>query len=305
MQGESPKVLVLGASGYVGRHLHDRLGPQRSVATFNKTPIEGGIPFNALDDSLKETLDRPQDISHAVVLLGETHIDTCVTDQERSRALNVDGIVAVIEDLMELGIVPVFASSDNVFDGNDGPYSETDAPNPIVVYGKQKLEVERYLESHCRDYCIVRLSKAYGIEPGDGTLFTAWYESLRNEEPIRAAADQVFSPVFIDDVVEGILRLIERNSRGTFHLCGPESVSRADFLDSLIDQAGPGLPSGFRVEKCGINDFGLVETRPLNVSMLSTKFRAETGLTPCSSKETIPRMLRNFGDQRLHTQGLK
>ena len=192
-------ILILGASGYIGRHLFKRLGIGRAVATFNKNPINDAVKFDSLNMSIADLKIDDREISHAIILLGETNIDTCAGNEKKSNDLNVGSIIALIEDLKSEGVIPVFISTDNVFDGTRGSYSETDLPNPIVVYGRQKLEIENYLQSQCKDFCIVRLSKVYGLAPGDGTLFTTWMKALFDGEYIRVATDQVFSPISIDD----------------------------------------------------------------------------------------------------------
>ena len=285
---DNKKILILGGSGYVGRHLFAKLGPQRAIATYHNNVLPDGIRFDATTMSLSDILDAEVDVSYAIILLGETNIDKCAKDKAASRFVNVEGIIKIIKELKTAGIKPMFISSDNVFDGFQGGYSETDKPNPITSYGKYKVEVETFVRDLIEDHCIVRLTKVYGDTPGDGTAFTDWANSLIKGDLLRVATDQVFSPTHIDDVVDGIIRLLEMNAQGIYHLCGPDAASRAAFLDMLIAEMKPVLQSETEVVRCSMNDFPLVEERPLNVSMNSDKFRAKTGLSPKSVQSILP-----------------
>ncbi len=291
MSSDFNKILILGSSGFVGRHLLQALGSSRTISTYCKSPIPGGVAFSLPQSKLVDVLEKPQEISHAVILLGETHIDTCANQLSSSQAVNVTGIIGVIEELYKLNIKPIFASTDHVFDGAKGGYKENDTPTPIVAYGRQKRAVEEYLEQTANEYCIVRLSKVYGSDPLDGTLFTAWHRALRDGASIDVASDQIFSPIHINDVISGILELINQPSHGTYHFCGPDSMSRLCFLEELMKIYGRSTSITSRVEQRSINDFELTETRPIDVSMLSTRIQSELGMAPRSYKQILPELI--------------
>ena len=297
MSIENKKILILGGSGYVGRHLFAELGPEQAIATYHNNVIPNGIRFDSRTMSLSDIVDVGADVSQAIILLGETNIDACAKDRVASHGLNVESIIKIVEDLTAAGIKPMFISTDNVFDGSQGGYRETDEPNPITSYGKYKLEVETFVRGLGEDNCIVRLTKVYGGFPNDGTAFSDWANSLIKGDSVRVATDQIFSPTYIDDVVKGLVCLIERNVRGIYHLCGPDALSRAGFLDLLIAAMKPIVQFESEIIRCSMHDFDVLERRPLNVSMDNDKFRAETGLRPRSVSEFLPGFvstLKNF-----------
>src|SRR3989338_3773904 len=84
---------------------------------------------------------------------------------------------------------------------------------------------------------------------------------------IRCAGDQVFSPIFIEDLVEAIIRVIDRDVSGIFHMSGPRSYVRIDLLKIFLRAVQKIVRMDTRVEPCSINDFDLTERMPLNVSM--------------------------------------
>lgn len=273
------RILVLGGSSFVGGHLAARLGPARALATYCRTPVEDGVYFDALTMRLSEILTRPEEFSHAVILLADTDPDSCAADRKRSWKLNVACVTAMLTDLERWGIVPVFASTEFVFDGVDGDYREDDPPHPILTYGEQKLTVERELQRRGGPCLMLRFSKIYGLQRGDDTLLTNWLEAIeRGQTTIRCAADQIFSPIAVQDVIEAIIRLIDRNHTGLFHVSGPAAYSRLALLEGLIARLRAMGPVPVTVVPCSIHDFALREKRPVNVSMKPDRLVAATDL---------------------------
>ena len=223
------KILILGGSSFVGRHLVVRL-KDTVIATYFRRPFHNGVFFDSLSMKVSDILNSKEKISHAVILLGDTNPKTCVNDINLSNKLNVESIKLIINDLIRLGIKPVFASSEFVFDGNKGNYIETDEPNPILIYGKQKLEIENYLKENCSDYIVVRFAKIFGTEKMDNTIFTNWVEDIKQHKEIKCASDQIFSPIFVEDIVEAIIRLINKESNGIFHVAGIKPYSRIELI---------------------------------------------------------------------------
>lgn len=291
---ESKKVLILGGSSYVGRHLFQRLGPDNAIATYYSNPIENGLYFNSLNMGLADIVRDPQSISVAVILLGDTDPETCAADINKSQAVNVESIKSVLRTLRAWGIKPVFTSSEFVFDGKKGNYRENDCPNPILTYGRQKVEVEEFIKDNFQDYLILRLAKVYGSQPKDGTIFTNWLEAVKTRPVLECAFDQKFSPVYVDDVVEGIIRLVANNCRDIFHLSGPQGFRRIELLEILLDRIRKYAELEVKVVPRSINDFPLREKRPLDVSLVADKLVEAAGLKMYRVEEICEKIVRDF-----------
>ncbi len=271
------KLLILGASSSVGSHLYSRLGPERAIGTFNSKPVPGGRRFDSLSMRLNQVVEKGE-ARHAAVLLADPQPDSCLKDPEKSRRLNVTAMMALLEQCWELGIVPIFASTEFVFDGAKGDYIESDRADPILLYGQQKKEIEDFLAASGRPYCCFRLAKVYGDRPGDGTLFTAWASQLAGgTRHFRCAVDQRFSPVFVGDVGETILRMADRDLRGVYHLSGNQAFSRIDLLRRTVAAFAARRPVEVEIEACSIDDFPLPEPRPKDVSMRADALARATG----------------------------
>jgi dTDP-4-dehydrorhamnose reductase len=297
------KVLLLGGCGFVGRAVARRFGVERVAASYHRPPSAGAdrwppgsFRFDAATQDLLEVVPDLSPYSHAVVLLGDTKLNSCFNDQAKSYALNVVGIRRVLDRLREHDVFPVFTSTEAVFDGRRGNYDESDAPNPLNVYGRQKVEVERYLIDHFTDSLVLRLAMVYGDAPGDGSLPTDWAGKLHRGEPFTCAHDNRCSPIHVDDCAASIAALIERGCRGIYHVAGTRAVSRCEIADLLIDEAvrcGSKPPD---VKRCSIDDFKLPEPRPHDVSLNAAKCIAATGVVPRDVADACRTLIRRtFG----------
>lgn len=272
----SARVLVVGASGLVGTALLERLGSS-AVGTYASRPFAGGVHFDALEQSIEARVDVGA-FSHAVILLGTIDPEAVARDPSASRRLNVDAVASLVETLAVAGVVPLYTSSEVVFDGARGSYVEEDQPNPLFLYARQKVEVEQRLGG-LSDFVVARLGRVFGSMPGDGTLFDAFLQDLRANRAVRVAHDQVFSPLHVTEAADALARLIEGNQSGTFHLGGPRALSRADAFALALDVwRDAGRTYTAQVETIAVDDLPTSEPRPRDVSLLTSKLVARTGV---------------------------
>jgi dTDP-4-dehydrorhamnose reductase len=258
----------------VGRYVTAALGPSRALTTHYRSPAPGTVYFDIHSTHVRDILPRHSDFTHCVLLSAEPQIDACKLDPDGSRKLNVTAAISVISQLNVLGIRPVFASTEYVYDGDTGNYTEGDAPAPATLYGQQKLEVERHMTAHAPGGLILRLAKVYGSDPGDRSILTGWLKEIREGRTITAARDQVFSPVHAADVAQAVVALIDRNLAGTFNVAGPEAYTRSGMLRRLASSLA--LPASIR--ECSLADLTFADRRPFNLSMSAVKIVEATGL---------------------------
>ena len=291
---EPRQILVLGGSSFIGRHICQNLGSERVVATWHRRPLDGGLQFDARTQSLDEVVDLRDGFSHAVILFAVPNPEACMRDPERSRHLNVDRTIYLLEQLYNQGITPVFASSEYVFGDNKGNRSEEDPVSPQTLYGRLKAEIEHYIVAADKPALIVRLNRVVGIERGDGTLLTNWAEELAHNKDIRCADDQFFSPVSITVVVEAICELIGQNKLGLFQVCGQEGMSRIAMLEKLIKARRQRYRYEGKVTRCSINDFPTSEPRHLDTTMRPDKLIKATGMQMPSFDELCAKLVANW-----------
>ncbi|MEG3641238.1 SDR family oxidoreductase [Magnetococcus sp. PR-3] len=275
--------LIIGASGFIGQQLYRRLGAERCVGTYAHTPFAGGVAFDPTTTDPALFLDQHGPFEHIYVLMAMSSLVACAEDPARAHAINVDAVLAIARWCQQHQTPLLFSSSDAVFDGENAPYNEQHQPTPLVTYGKQKREVECYLQAHMPElHTTVRLSKTYSSDPEDGTLLSAWAKAWQQGQAITCATDQRFNPIHVADAVEAMVQLMAGQHRGLYHLCGPTSVNRYELMLQLKKayeaRLGP-LPS-WDITTCLINDFGFSEPWPIDISTQIDKLLATLPLTP-------------------------
>jgi len=282
--------LIIGGSGYVGTHLRRRLGDS-ALATFNRAPFAGGVPFDGCRDRLADrVLTMAPDVEAAFILQGISNIDACARDPAGSRAVNVEAVIRIVEDLTTAGILPVFTSTDGVLDGTGHLVDETEPARPLMTYGRHKAEVEAYLAARTERSIAVRLSKVVGIDRHKSNMLSGWLDQLEQGGVIKCASDQVFCPILADDVAEALVRLVEGGADGLYNLGGPAPLHRRTFLDLLIDDMSRHREIVATIEPCLLNDLPFLEPRPIDQSMSIDKLVQATGWRPTTMAEVCRRV---------------
>jgi len=209
---------------------------------------------------------HPDCVIHTAAL---TNVDGCEKERDKAWEVNVVGAENVALACRNLKIKMIHISTDYVFDGKNGPYSETDKPHPIGFYGKTKLESEKRISEIVEDFVIARTMVLYGYFPGVRKNFVTWLiGKLRNGEKVNIVTDQYGTPTLADDLARVLIVLFEKDGRGLYNTAGSELISRYDFalrvaeifdLDSSLIQKATSdhlkqpaprpLQSGLRVDK--------------------------------------------------------
>jgi dTDP-4-dehydrorhamnose reductase len=289
------KILILGGSSYVGRQLTQQMQPNRFLVTYNSNPIEGGVKFDAGEMVLEKVISSPDEFSHAIMLLGDTQPDSCFSDPVKSQKINVDGLKKVIDFLNRWSIKPIFTSTEFVFDGKTGNNTEEISPNPILLYGAQKLAMENYIQENSDDYLIFRFAKIFGNILDDSTLFSGWMRAILNGvSSIQCASDQYFSPVYIQDVINIIQLACSTNHSGLYNLSCGERKSRIELLEMFLTEVNTVRSTDIKIEPCSILDYDLPEPRPLDVSMSCKKLISHFDYTPQDIRKTIRELVQKW-----------
>jgi len=266
---KSSKLLIIGSSGKIGNQILKHIDLDNTTYTYCNTPINNGVKFDITKNSISEIFDLG--IYKSVLFLSAlTNTNYCYTNRELSDLVNVVSTKRLLSELIENNVHFTFFSTEYVYDGKHGNYNETSQKNPIVIYGKQKDNIEKFIVNNTKNYTILRISKTYSNDISDQTIFSNWYKSLiiENNNEIACAMDQFFSPMLADDLFRIIKYLLENETIGIYNVGGPERLSRLTCLKNFIDIF---KIKGVKILERPLNQLAKNETLPLDVSFETTK----------------------------------
>lgn len=237
MEIEKEKILVIGCNGLVGSKFFRKKDDKYDFfGTYNsEVPELGGNKDNLfqLNITNKENVDEilkkvnPDYIIHTASI---TNVDYCEDHKEESYDVIVQGTKNIVEHCKKNGTKLIFISTDYVFDGNDGPYSEDSEPNPIGVYGSHKLLAENLIKNKSIDkfkYLVVRTTVVFGNHEKKINFFNWLLGQLNKNDEVTIVDDQYSTPILAEDLADGIMFCI--NKEGIVNISGSESLNRYDF----------------------------------------------------------------------------
>lgn len=238
------RVLVTGASGFIGGHLFHTAPPGWEVwgIHLNSTSFADTSRILRVDlrnqESLRAILDgiKPDAVIHCAAF---SRVAFCENAPTAAWEMN-SRVTALLSALCtERMIRLIFLSSDMVFDGRKGHYSERDNPNPINFYGWTKLAAERQVASMGDRYVIARVNLTYGPPLEGGTSFSEEIvETVRAGQPYHLYADQSRSFMSVQNLAQCLWELAESDFCGILHLGGSEATDRVTFARNLAHQVG-------------------------------------------------------------------
>jgi dTDP-4-dehydrorhamnose reductase len=218
---------------------------------------------------------RPRTIFH---LAAVTSPDQCERDRATARRVNLDATREIALWAAASGAKLVFASTDLVFDGRKGDYREEDPANPLGVYGKTKLAAEQAVLEKCPGAVVIRGSLFYGISgPAGRTFLSRVLEALSSGMGIRLFTDQKRNPVLLEDLAGAMIKAVDLDLNGLYHVAGGEVVTRFEFGKIVCEAFGfsESLLTPIRMA-----EFEYEAPRPPDSSLNITKFAAATGFEP-------------------------
>lgn len=230
------RILVTGASGFIGFHVAERLARAYDVYyTYHRHPlrIEHASGFRVPLESEPRFCQiisefKPSVVIHAAAL---TDRALCQRDWNRAYAANILATQQLYELVSSARARMVFLSCADVFDGVRGNYAETDEPFPRSRYGKTKaLAEENILEGRLRGHVVIRCSIPFGwgIAPSRGFLGQL-ADAARAAGPFRLRKDVTIAPVYVSDLVTAIEKIIRQAEGGLFHVAGSVALPEVEF----------------------------------------------------------------------------
>ena len=209
----------------------------------NKIKNSEGYEFEILDitEAKKtEAIIKKFSPTHIINTAAITLTDFCEQEQELCWKVNVTGVENILHAIKNTSVHLIHLSTDLIFDGKKGLYSESDTPSPLSFYGYSKWTAERKIMESSVRYSILRTVLVYGIsDTVSRTNFLLMVkENLEKKKKLQVVTDQFRTPTLAEDFIEGIRLVYESGRTGIFHIAGAEYISIFDFAERTADVFG-------------------------------------------------------------------
>lgn len=296
------KVLITGAHGLLGQKVLQMFSKEKkfeilATAKQEKTFLEcENFKYKKLDITKKEDVEKIISNFKPDVVINTaayTNVDGCEVNKELAWNVNVEGVRNIVSALKNTNSIIIHISTDYIFDGKAGPYTENDKPNPINFYGRTKLESESVIKSSGVRFLIFRTNVLYGNGKNVKKNFALWlYEMLSAGKKVRIVTDQIGNPTFVDDLAFAILKAVELGREGVYNLGGSDFVSRFDF--ALIFAEIFGFDKSL-IQPVETSELKQTAPRPLRSGLVILKAQKELMFKPRGVKDGIIAFKESLG----------
>jgi dTDP-4-dehydrorhamnose reductase len=226
-------VFIIGASGLVGgncrKHFIEKGWNVKGSYFSYKT--DETVFYNTLVPGHPENFDVAAFMPDVIVHCGAlTHVDYCETHPDESYEQTVTSTRNVIALARQCNARLVYISTDYVFDGRHGPYTEEDAVNPLSVYARHKLEAEQMALKEIEGSLVLRVTNVYGNELRGKNFISRIIDQCKNNQrlTLKLPYDQYASPANAWDIARAMYVLLRDNKRGIYHIAGTDYLNRVE-----------------------------------------------------------------------------
>lgn len=291
------KILITGSNGQLGNELSKIISTGTSeIGKISDSLRESeviALDVDGLDITnlkmVREVLNREKpDV--VINCAAATNVDGCETQKDFAFKVNTLGArnLAIVSEEIRAKLVQV--STDYVFSGatRETPFTEFDLTEPYSVYGKTKLEGEKYVRELCSKYFIVRTAWLYGYV---GNNFVYTMRRLGEErDRLTVVNDQTGNPTNANDLAYHILKLIETEEYGVYHCTGKGECTWYDFAKKIMELSNINC----EVVPCTSEEFKTAAKRPEYSSLDNMMLRCTVSDEMRNWEEAIETFIKNI-----------
>ncbi|MEP0986003.1 SDR family oxidoreductase [Ekhidna sp.] len=288
------KILITGANGLLGQKLVQLYADDSNTQVI---ATGKGADRNRSGSHLYEQMNitSPDEVmgiikkhqpDFVINTAAMTHVDECELNPEACWKLNVDAVSYLIDACKATNSFLIHLSTDFIFDGENGPYTEEDSPNPLSKYAVSKLESEKLLQASGLPSAIVRTMLVYGIvhDMSRSNIILWVKKSLEEKKHIKVINDQWRTPTLAEDLAKGCALIAEKRAEGVFNISGKELLTPYDMAVATADF--------FQLDKSYIEEvdgsiFTQPARRPAKTGFILDKARSVLGYEPVSFEEGL------------------
>jgi dTDP-4-dehydrorhamnose reductase len=273
------RILITGASGLLGLNTaveaakaHEVIGQvnRHSLHTQAFTTVQADL---LAPGALERLLDRtqPEWVIHCAAL---ANVDACENDPLQARQLNTEVPRRLAELVARGGARLLHVSTDAVFDGQTGGYTEEDAPHPLGIYAQTKLDSERDVLA-ANPLAIVARVNLFGWSlSGTRSLAEFFFSKLSLSQPCMGFTDVFFCPMLVNDLGHILLKMLDAGLNGLYHAVGNECISKYEFGLNVARRFG--LDESLIAPKL-VQEGGLKAARSHNLTLRTDKLAHALG----------------------------
>tara|TARA_Y100000590_G_scaffold459455_1_gene616574 strand:- start:854 stop:1738 length:885 start_codon:yes stop_codon:yes gene_type:complete len=235
---ENSRVLIIGASGRVGREVFKIFKNSSNYdifGTFNKNKFSGLENLDITDLEQVEKLFekiKPTILIHSA---GMIYPGECEKNKELAWKINVTGTKNLLKFCLKYNCKFVYISTDYVFDGSSNSYIESDETNPLNVYGKTKFESEK-LVSSIPEHLIIRTAWVNDVENDSKCFVMQVINSLKNHKEFVVHSKQSGNPTLASNLANIVVELVLNNLKGIYHVTGLTHIDRLSFAKKIAEK---------------------------------------------------------------------
>jgi dTDP-4-dehydrorhamnose reductase len=288
-------ILVTGSNGLLGQKMTDLLrnNPDyRLIATArgaNRYPDAEGYTYVSLDITNRHDVQqvlvtyKPDAVIHTAAM---TNVDQCEGDHQGCDELNVHAVQYIAEACDQLKIYLVHLSTDFIFNGEKGPLTEEEQPDPISYYGESKLKAEQIVQKMHGKWSILRTVLVFGIVADmSRSNIVLWVKNnLEQKKKIKVVNDQWRTPTLAEDLAMGCLLAVEKEAQGVYNISGADLLTPYDIAQRTA--AFFKLDASL-IEETDSSTFKQPARRPLKTGFIIDKAKRDLGYKPHSFEEGI------------------
>lgn len=288
-------ILLTGANGLLGQKLVTKLSRRDAVQLIatgtgpNRNEVDEGYVYVSMDVTKPEQVRAvfeqysPSEVIHTAAM---TNVDQCEREPEACWDLNTKAVQTLVDMCKVFKARLIHISTDFIFDGAAGPYSEKATPNPLSVYGRSKLEAENIVIASGIPYAIARTMLVFGVVPDmSRSNIVLWVKkSLENGQAIKVVHDQWRCPTLAEDLAEGVVLMTMKDRNGIYNISGPDMLSVHEMSLAVAEHWELDASLITPVDSSTLNQ---PAKRPPKTGFIILKAQTELGYRPRTFREAL------------------
>lgn len=295
MAFRNQRILITGGTGMLGLEVRKFFRSKLNYDVFSvsrKPPYQNENNIGVDITKEKELLSVLKKVQPEIIIhcAAEVNVNRCEIERDYVYNLHVNATRNIVEYTSVDKFI--YISTDSVFDGQRGNYSETDSVNPLNYYAYTKLKGEEVTINANKNVAVIRTNIIGYHTPLQSSLFEWGYEKLRSNTPINGYENVYFNPLYCTILAQKISELLERQFEpGIYNVAAMDPISKFEFLRSIARQFSfdENLISPVALENKSNN----AAFRPLNTTLNTGKVQ-NLGIALPFMVDNINLLYRNF-----------